>query len=159
MRYNQRYLQFNELLAFFFTYNYLSYNVWTGKTISGKIINSDFPSNVNLAKHEFSSASGAVIMGNDSIRLGTADENGIFKLEVPLNIQTLTIGWIGMYPEKFQITDTCGYFEIILLPDVIYDFVTAKKGERRRKKDRKVLPELYYEAYKRGIFKQIMPCR
>jgi len=64
------------------------------KTISCKIINSDFPSNVSLAKHEFSSVSGAVIMGNGSIRLGIADGNGISEPEIPLNIQTLTIGWI-----------------------------------------------------------------
>jgi|GEM_PF-1262990 len=148
----------NYLLTFLLTIICLTTFGQT-KIISGKIINSDFPSDDNLAKHEFWSASGAVIIGNDSIRLGMANKNGIFELEVPLNIQTLTIGWIGMYPEKFQLTDTCEYFEIILLPDVIYDFVTAKKEERLRKNDRKVLPELYYEAYKQGIFKQKKPCR
>jgi len=84
----------NYLLSFLLTIICLT-TFGQAKTISGKIINSDFPSNVNLIKHKFSSASGAVIMGNDSVRLGIADENGIFELEVPLNIQTLTIGWIG----------------------------------------------------------------
>ncbi len=64
-----------------------------------------------------------------------------------------------MYPEEFVLTDTCEFLEVILLPDVIYDFVTLKKEERLRKKDRKVLPDLYREAVKQGIFKHEKPCR
>lgn len=129
------------------------------KMITGKIINSEFPTEKNLAELEFWNASGAILIGNDSIRLGTADNNGLFKLEIPTNIRTLRIGWIGMYPEEFELTESCEYYEIILLPDVIYDFVTIKKEERLRKEDRKILPDLYNEAYERGIFNRRKPCR
>lgn len=125
-----------------------------GQTIlvRGKVINSNFPSEKNLAEHEFWKTPGAVVIGNDSIRLGTADQDGLFELEVPDNIQTLRIGSIGMYPEEIVLTGKCDYFEVILLPDAIYDFVTLRKEERLRKKDRKRLPELYQEAYKRKMF-------
>jgi hypothetical protein len=129
------------------------------KIIRGKIINSDFPTTENLSEHEFWNASGAAIIGNGSIRLGTADEQGVFELEVPNTIQTLTIASVGMYPERFELTDSCEYFEVILLPDAIYDFVTLKREERLRKKDRKDLTQLYIEAFKRGIFAQEKPCR
>ncbi|QNF33651.1 hypothetical protein HUW51_13305 [Adhaeribacter swui] len=129
------------------------------KLIRGKVINSNFPSENNIAEHEFWKAPNAVVIGNDSIKLGTADQDGIFELEVLANIQTFTIGWIGMYPEEIELTGDCDYFEIILLPDAIYDFVTPRKEERLRKRDRKRLSELYQEAYKRGMFNQEKPCR
>ena len=133
----------------------------TGQTkiITGKVIGSEFPSKDNTTEHEFWELYGAVIFGNDSIRLGTADERGEFQLEISPNIQNLRIGWVGMYPEEFELTNECQYLEVILLPDVIYDFVTLKKEERLRKKDRKVLPELYRKAFELEIFKQEEPCR
>jgi hypothetical protein len=64
-----------------------------------------------------------------------------------------------MYPEEFVLTDKCEFLEVILLPDVIYDFVILKKEEKLRKKDRKVLPDLYREVFNQGIFKHDKPCR
>lgn len=123
------------------------------------MICSEFPSKDDSTEHEFWKGSGAVIFGNDSIRLGTANDNGEFKLSVTENIWTISIGWVGMYPEEIILTDNCEFLEVILLPDVIYDFVTLKKEERLRKKDRKVLPDLYKKAYEQRIFKNEEPCR
>jgi len=129
------------------------------KLISGKVMISDFPIENNLEEHEFWNASEAVIIGNDSIRLGIADKDGIFEMEIPDNIQFITVALIGMYPEKIELNGNCDYFEIILLPDAIYDFVTLRKEERLRKKDRERLFELYREAYRRKLFKLEKPCR
>jgi hypothetical protein len=129
------------------------------RIIKGKIIGSEFPRKDAMAKHEFWDLNEAIIFGNDSLRLGTANQKGEFALEVPENIQTLRIGWLGMYPDEFILTDTCEFLEVILLPDVIYDYVTLKKEERLRKKDRKVLANLYREAFEQGIFKHEKPCR
>lgn len=133
----------------------------TGQTseIVGKVLCSDFPNKDNITEHEFWNASEAIIFGNDSIRLGTTDETGAFRLHIPQDIQTLTFGWIGMYPDKINLTTDCDFLEIILLPDVIYDFVSYKKEQKLRKKDREVLPELYRMAYEQGIFKKEKPCR
>ncbi|MEN7550488.1 hypothetical protein AAG747_21390 [Rapidithrix thailandica] len=124
------------------------------KTIAGKVICTDFPSKHNSTDHAFWNASGAVIFGNDSIRLGTADENGEFEFEIPKDIRTLRIGWVGMDPEQFELTGNCDFLEVILLPGVYYEFMTVKKEKRLRKKDRKVLPALYQEAVEQKIFKQ-----
>ena len=148
----------NFFLTLFLIICYLTVNAQI-EEISGKVICSDFPSKNDSTKHEFWKGSGAVIFGNDSIRLGTANDNGKFKLSVAENIRTISIGWVGMYPEKIVLTDNCEFLEVILLPDVIYDFVTLKKEERLRKKDRKVLPDLYKKAYEQGIFENEEPCR
>lgn len=129
------------------------------REIVGKVVCSNFPSKDNSTEHEFWNASGAVIFGNDSIRLGVANDNGDFNIKVPQNVKAISIGWIGMYPEQFVLLDSCEFLEVILLPDVIYDFVTLKKAERLREKDRKVLPELYIKAVEQGILKQEKPCR
>ncbi len=129
------------------------------RVIKGKIIGSEFPSKGDTSTYEFWELNGSVIFGNDSIRLGTADDKGEFQLETPINIENLTIGWVGMYPEKFVLTDECDYLEVIFLPDAIYDFVTLRKEKRLRKKDREALPELYRKAFELGIFNRKEPCR
>ncbi|MDF9795367.1 hypothetical protein OKW21_000630 [Catalinimonas alkaloidigena] len=148
----------NLVLMLFLTICCLTVNA-QNKEITGKVICSDFPSKDDSTEHEFWNGSGAVIFGNDSIRLGTANNNGEFKLSVTDNIHSISVGWVGMYPEKIELTGNCKFLEVILLPDVIYDFVTYKKEQRLRKKDRKVLPDLYRKAYEQGIFKNEEPCR
>lgn len=71
--------------------------------IVGQVLCSDFPSKDNSTEHKFWKASEAIIFGNDSILLGKTDETGELRLEIPKDIQTLTFGWIGMYPDKSKL--------------------------------------------------------
>lgn len=128
------------------------------RIISGKVIGSEFRTKKDNAPYDFWDISKAKIFWKDSL-IGTTDNKGQFRIELTKTIDVIRIGWIGMYPETIRITDNCDYLEVILFPDVIYDFVTLKKEERLRKKDRAILPELYKKAFEQGIFKQEEPCR
>jgi hypothetical protein len=128
------------------------------RTISGKVIGSEFRTKKSKDPYEFWVLSNAKIFWRDSL-IGTADDKGEFKIEIPEKVDEIKIGWIGMYPDKIRITGNCDYLEVLLLPDAIYDFVTVKKEEKLRMKDRAILPELYKKAFEQGIFRKEEPCR
>jgi hypothetical protein len=129
-----------------------------GKILTGKVIGSEFRTKKDNTPYDFWELYGAKIFWKDSL-ITTADEKGKFRIEITKEIDSIRIAWIGMYPDKLRIPDNCEYIEVILLPDVIYDFVTVRKKERLRKKDRAILPELYKKAFEQGIFTQEEPCR
>ena len=116
------------------------------RTVSGKVIGSEFRTKKDKTPYDFWDISEAKIFWKDSL-LGTTDNKGQFRIELTKTIDVSKVAWIGMYPETIQITDNCDYIEVILFPDVIYDFVTLKKEERLRKKYRAILPELYKKAF------------
>ncbi|MGC3946386.1 MAG: hypothetical protein QM762_18010 [Chryseolinea sp.] len=128
------------------------------KLLTGKVIGAEFRTRKDKTPYEFWDLHGAKIFWKDSL-ITTTDEKGNFRIELTQEIDSIRVAWIGMYPDKIRIAENCEYIEVILLPDVIYDFVTVGKEERLRKKDRAILPELYKTAYEKGIFKQEEPCR
>lgn len=129
------------------------------RVITGKAIGSEFRDSKTKSPYKFWNLSNAKIFNKDFLLLGTTDSLGDFKLELPEGTDELEFTWIGMNPEKLKMTGNCEYIEVILLPDAIYDFATAKQERKRRKKDRAYLPELYKEAFAQGIFRQEVPCR
>jgi len=44
-------------------------------------------------------------------------------IELKKTIDVIKIAWIGMNPGAKRITDNCDFIEVILIPDVIYDFL------------------------------------
>ena len=128
------------------------------RVLSGKIIGSEFRDKNDTSEVEFWDLNEARIWSNDSL-LGYSDSHGEFRVELLSGDNNIAIGWIGMYPEKFELSDTCRYVEIILLPDARYDFVSYRKEQKLRAKDRAILPFLYEQAYAQNIFKRKEPCR
>lgn len=129
-----------------------------GRILTGKAIGSEFRTTKDNTPYNFWDLNGAKIFWKDSL-IATADEKGRFRIELTKEIDSIRIGFIGMYPEKIRITDSCDSIEVILIPDVIYDFVTVRKEQRLRKRDRAILPDLYKEAFEQGIFGREEPCR
>ena len=128
------------------------------RIVAGKVVGSEFRTRKTDAAYEFWNLAYAKIFWQDAV-IGTTDSLGRFRIELPDIVDVIKIGAIGMYPETIRISEKCDYLEIILLPDAIYDFVTLKKEEKLRKKDRSILPELYQKAFERGVLKQAIPCR
>jgi len=117
------------------------------KVIKGRIISED----LELLP-------GATIYNMDTIALSSTDLSGYFKIEVPVETNKLLIGFIGMEWTLVKIEDDCQNLEIIMMPDVIYDFITIKRINTKRYKRFKELPKKHLEAYEQGIFKTSAPC-
>jgi hypothetical protein len=117
------------------------------KVIKGRIISEDLEL---LPK--------AMIYNMDTIVLGSTDLDGYFKIEVPVETNKLLLGFIGMEWTLVKIENNCQNLEMIMMTDVIYDFIPIKRINSKRHKRFKELPKKYLEAYGQGIFISSVPC-
>ena len=119
------------------------------RIISGKVIGQElieFP--------------GVLVMTSDSKVLDTTDFSGNFSFKYSEEIKKIKFVFPMLQQEEVNLTDNCDHIEVILPDEWIYDFVSLKKAERKKKRDRKrILPKLYAEAYDKGIFKNEKSCR
>lgn len=119
------------------------------RIITGKVIGQDLT--------EFP---GVVIMTSDLKVIDTTDFNGNFEFNYSENIQKIELIFPMTQKEEIELTVNCNRIEIILLEEWIYDYVSLKRAERKKQRDRKrILPKLYTKAYESGIFKSKKSCR
>jgi hypothetical protein len=86
--------------------------------------------------------------------------DGNFKFKLSPEIKNLEFYFIGMTTEKMVIRENCDTIELIMLDEATYCFISLKAAERKIKRNRKrKLPNLYAEAYKRGVFNNLQSCR
>lgn len=98
------------------------------------------------------------IFDNHNNLIGETDYNGNFQIELLKDSCKLVFAYIGFELAKIEITDSCNYIEIILLPVAHYDFMTSRKIDRLRKKDYTKLPRIHSLAVEKGIFKNPNIC-
>src|SRR5690606_28677449 len=97
-------------------------NAQETKTISGRIISED----LELLP-------GAKIYDMDTTVLGSTDLDGYFKIQAPVETSELLLGFIGMEWTSVKINN-CQNLEMVVMTDVIYDFIPIKKINRKRHK-------------------------
>lgn len=101
---------------------------------------------------------GVKIFDNHNNLIGETDNKGNSQIELPKDSCKLVFAYIGFESAKIEITDSCNYIEIILLPAAHYDFMTSRKIDRLRKKDYDKLPKIHSLAVEKGIFKNSKIC-
>jgi|CXWL01.1.fsa_nt_gi hypothetical protein len=94
----------------------------------------------------------------DTLVLVTADTGGNFKIEIPIDMKLIMVGAIGAEWKNIDLSSDCNNLDILLLNRATYDFMSAGKVDRLRKKDFKKLPALYKSTFEKGIFKTDRPC-
>jgi hypothetical protein len=117
------------------------------RTITGTVISEDLDI-----------ITGARIQNKDRVLIGTTDINGKFIIEVPTEVDTLMIGSIGMKWKSIKVPINCSNLEIILMCNVIYDFMSERKIKLDIIKREKKLPEIRRKAFQMKIFKTEQPC-
>lgn len=118
-----------------------------GKLIKGRIIAE------NLENLPFAS-----ILINGNIEVGKADVNGYFEINIPFKEEKIIFIYLGMEVTNINLEYKCNEIEVILMDNVIYDFMSLKKIDRLRKKRFKKLPKLHRKAFEKGIFKAPDAC-
>ena len=92
------------------------------------------------------------IIFNDSI-IGMTNLDGSFQIEVPYTVNRLVLGRaIGFEDTEIVLCENCNYLEIILFQRPIYDFLSKKQADNKRKKRFKKIGKIRKEAVRRGIF-------
>jgi hypothetical protein len=117
------------------------------KTIKGRIIDERFETLIGIS-----------IMINDTIKVGKTDLDGFFKIDIPISIKKITLGYVGYELPTLTLSDNCDNVEVVMMLRGTDDFMTFKKIDRRRMKRFKQLPELHKQAFDKGIFKTDKAC-
>jgi len=115
--------------------------------VTGKVIDENFYPVYN-----------AKLFKEDTVLLSTTDASGNFMIEIPTNTRLLTVASIAMESKHIHLTDNCSNLEIILLNSGSYDFLSAGKVDRLRKKEFNKLPSLHLSAFEKSVFKNDKPC-
>ncbi|AHW62336.1 hypothetical protein FH5T_19840 [Draconibacterium orientale] len=95
---------------------------------------------------------GVWIQNRDTLLIGKTDLNGYFKIEIPPETNKLLLSFIGMEWTIINLKQNCDIIEVVMMYDVIYDFMASRKVNRLRLKRFKELPKLHRAAYENGIF-------
>ncbi|WP_035557655.1 carboxypeptidase-like regulatory domain-containing protein [Hymenobacter sp. IS2118] len=101
---------------------------------------------------------GATIFARDTTIIGTTDMAGYFKIEVPVNTNTLIFASIGMEWTTVKLSGECSDLEVMLPLRPRSCFMSVRRVNRQSFKRFKHLPQLHREAYEKGLFKSHTPC-
>lgn len=118
------------------------------RVIQGKVID----------EFEFEPRIGALIYVNDSIEIGVTGIDGCFRIETSIQVDKLSIYYLGMERADLRLSDDCNYIELIMVWFPTYDFMSLRKINKIRRKIYKKLPKLHQEAYEKGIFQSPEIC-
>jgi len=100
----------------------------------------------------------ANIYARDTTVIGTTDWEGYFKIDLPVNTNTLLFAFVGMEWTTVNLSGECSNLEVILLYASSYDFMSVRRLNRKRFKRFKHLPQLHQQAYEKGLFTSHAPC-
>jgi hypothetical protein len=100
----------------------------------------------------------ADICARDTTVIGTTDMEGYFKIDVPVNTNTLIFRTVGMEWATVKLSGECSNLEVILIYASSYDFMSVRRVNRKQFKRFKHLPQIHQEAYEKGLFKSRAPC-
>lgn len=98
------------------------------------------------------------IRDSDSLLLGKTDMDGLFKIRIPQGTDSLMLRYLGMEWTDIRLKNDCNTVEVVLMYDVIYDFMSLRKIDRLRKKRFNNLPILHSDAVKMGLFENNRIC-
>lgn len=118
------------------------------RTVTGKVI----------GEYEDPPIPGVKIKNLDTLQLGTTDLDGNFRVDLPTGTSGLTFIFLGMEQTTVTIPPDCNYLEIIIMADVIYDYVTTATINRKRQRRYKNIKDRHRKAFEKGIFRTNEPC-
>jgi hypothetical protein len=111
------------------------------RTITGRVLYDNF-----------SPVYEATILTSDTLRLGTTNKNGDFKVVVPLETEELQFTATGTELASTRVPMDCDNVEVILIAAGYYDYKSHRKVDRVRKDMHDELPKLHSMAVAKGVF-------
>jgi len=117
------------------------------RTIIGRVISEDLEP-----------LPGLEIENSNNVFLGKTDMDGRFKISIPQETDSLLFRYVGMEWTDIRLKKDCDTVEVVIMYDVIYDFMTSRKIDRLRKKRFDNLLNLHSDALKNGLFENNNIC-
>jgi hypothetical protein len=125
----------------------VTYAIGQTRTLTGKVVDDELRPVYQVR-----------IFNADTVLLGQSDINGNFSLIISSGMNSLIVGSVSMEWKFIDLSSDCNNLEIILQPRATYDFMSARKIDKLRRKDFDELPVLHQLAFEKGIFKASKPC-
>lgn len=117
------------------------------RSVYGKVISEDLEP-----------LAGVQIRNSDNELIGETDFDGQFKILISQKNDSLLFRYTGMEFANIKLMDDCEKVEVIMMHDVIYDFMKPNKSDRLRKKRYDKLDELYLLAIDKKLFQNNNIC-
>lgn len=117
------------------------------RSVYGKVISEDLEP-----------LAGVQIRNSDNELVGETDFDGRFKIVISQKNDSLLFCFTGMEFADIKLKEDCENIEVIMMYDVIYDFMKSNKIDRLRKKRYDKLDELYLLAIDKKLFQNIDIC-
>lgn len=117
------------------------------RSVYGKVISEDLEP-----------LAGVQIRNSENELLGETDFDGQFKINISQKNDSLLFRYTGMEFTDIKLKEVCDNVEVIMMHDVIYDFMTSKKSDRLRKNRYNRLNEIYSEAINKQLFQNKNIC-
>ena len=117
------------------------------RSVSGKVISEDLEP-----------LAGVQIRNSDNELVGETDFDGQFKILISQKNDSLLFFYTGMEITDIKLKEDCENVEVIMMHDVIYDFMKPNKIDRLRKKRYDKLDELYLLAIDKKLFQNNNIC-
>lgn len=117
------------------------------KTIEGRVISDQLE---NLP--------GVFIMIDDSIKIGSTDLNGSFKIDLPLSVNKISLKGVGIEPAHIILQNNCDFLEVVLLLSSSSDFELQLFTSIKRIRRNKFIKNTHKKACINGLFQTKMPC-
>jgi len=95
---------------------------------------------------------------NDTIEIGKTNENGFYNINISDTTKHIQFHGGFLETAKVILVDNCNIVDVVIMYEMIYDFMSNRKVDRDRMKRFKQLPKLHKQAYEKGIFKTEQPC-
>lgn len=118
------------------------------RTITGKVV----------AEYDLTTMPEVMIRTQDTVRLGSTDKDGVFEIEFPVGSNELLLTFIGMEGTYIKVPADCNHVEVIMMDDVIYDYISIQSANRKRYRRFKDLANKHGQANEKGIFSSAFPC-
>lgn len=142
-----RFMDIKTNFALLFCSIVLSMTAFSQTQISGKVI--DY--------FDLKPIPGVKIQTEDSLGNASTDVNGQFVLESAASGK-LTFLFLGMEPMHVNYPAGCSNLEVVMIPDGTYDYMSAKKINKKRKNMFDQLPSKHRAASVAGTFTSDHPC-
>ena len=122
--------------------------IYGQKNVKGRIIDDNLEGIIGVQ----------IIDKKNNIDFGQANSRGFFNIVIPNGINKLSFIQLGYEFADIEISDSCNYIEVILLPESHYDFMSSRKIDKLRKKEFDKLQQLHLTAFGKGIFTKETIC-
>lgn len=111
-----------------------------------------------IDEEELKAMPGVQILSQDSLYWGRTQTDGTFKIELPAKVSKLILDFIGMERTTLDLPSDCHNLEVIMMTDIIYDFVPIETVNKKRYRRFKALKSKHRQAFKQGTFQNDKPC-